>query len=96
MADLYNAPEIKNYYCRNICPLGCDMPKVEIENLDRISIKALAAFSKIEKTAKILLDITEDGIISEDEREDMQKILDALSELEAVAQNLKVWVKKNL
>lgn len=96
MADLYNAPEIKNYYCRSICPLGCDMPKVEIENLDRISIKALAAFSKVEKTAEIFLDITEDGVISEDEREDMLKILGTLSELEAVAQNLKVWVKKNL
>lgn len=96
MADLYNAPELRNYYCREICPLGCEIPKVDMCDLDRISIRAFVAFRKVDETKNLLLDITEDGIISEDEREDMQKILDTLSELEAVTQNLKVWVKKNL
>lgn len=96
MADLYNAPELRNYYCREMCPLGCEIPKVDMCDLDRISIRALAAFRKVDETKNLLLDITEDGVISEDEREDMQKILDTLSELEAVTQNLKVWVKKNL
>lgn len=27
MADLYNAPELENYYCTNMCPLGGDMPR---------------------------------------------------------------------
>jgi hypothetical protein len=42
------------------------------------------------------LDITEDGVISEDEEKDMQKILAELEELAAITQNLKLWVKKNL
>ncbi len=96
MADLYNMPELRNYYCREMCPLGCEIPKVDTCDLDRISIRAFIAFRKVEETKNLLLDITEDGAISEDEREDMQKILGTLSELEAVAQNLKVWVKKNL
>ena len=96
MADLYNAPELRNYYCREMCPLGCEIPKVEMCDLDRISIRALVAFRKVDETKNLLLDITEDGVITEDEREDMQKILDTLSELEAITQNLKVWVKKNL
>lgn len=96
MADLYNAPELRNYYCREMCNLGCEVPKVDMCNLDRISIRALVAFRKVDETKNLLLDITEDGVITEDEREDMQKILDTLSELEAVTQNLKVWVKKNL
>ncbi|MFG6378709.1 MAG: XRE family transcriptional regulator [Lachnospiraceae bacterium] len=96
MADLYNAPELRNYYCREMCPLGCEIPKVEMCDLDRISIRALVAFRKVDETKNLLLDITEDGVITEDEREDMQKILDTLSELEAVTQNLKAWVKKNL
>lgn len=96
MADLYNAPELRNYYCREMCTLGCEVPKVDMCDLDRISIRALVAFRKVDETKNLLLDITEDGVISEDEREDMQKILDTLSELEAVTQNLKVWVKKNL
>ena len=96
MADLYKAPELRNYYCTEICPLGCDMPKVGAVDLDRITIRALSSFKKISQTEKILLDITEDGIISDDERPAMQKVLENLGELEAIAQNLKVWVKKNL
>ena len=49
MADLYNAPELRNYYCRNCCPLGGEVPKVEMEDLDRISIRALSTFTKSEK-----------------------------------------------
>lgn len=96
MADLYNAPELENYYCTEMCPLGCGMPKVELEDLDRIAIKALASFRKLDQTKEKLLDITEDGVITEDEKPDLESILSNLEELESVAQNLKVWAKKNL
>lgn len=96
MADLYNAPELRNYYCRELCPLGGDMPVLELEDLDRISIKALATFRKLGETKDLLLDITEDGMIDESERPQLDKILGTLDELEQVAQSLKVWVKKNL
>lgn len=96
MADLYNAPELRNYYCTGMCPLGCEMPKADVVDLDRITIQALSSFRRLDKTKEILLDITEDGIITEDEKPDMQKVLDDLEELETVAQNLRIWVKKNL
>jgi transcriptional regulator with XRE-family HTH domain len=96
MADLYNAPELENYFCTNMCPLGGDMPKADMADLDRISIKALSTFRKIGETKDLLLDITEDGVIDEAEKADMQKILENLDELEQVAQSLKLWVKKNL
>ncbi len=96
MADLYNAPELENYYCTNICPLGDGIPKVDIVSLDRISVKALSTFRKLEKTKELLLDITEDGVIDESEKPELEKILETLEELEQVAQSLKLWVKKNL
>ncbi len=96
MASLYNAPELENHYCTEMCPLGCGMPKVELEDLDRIAIRALASFRKLDQTKEKLLDITEDGVISEDEKPDLETILSNLEELESVAQNLKVWAKKNL
>ena len=34
MADLYNAPELRNYYCTTACPLGKDLPKVDVQDLD--------------------------------------------------------------
>lgn len=96
MADLYNAPELENYYCTNICPLGGNIPKADMAALDRISIRALSTFRKVGETRELLLDITADGVISEDEKADMQKVLDNLEELEQIAQSLKLWVKKNL
>ena len=96
MSSLYNAPELENYYCTEMCPLGCEMPKVNADDLDRISIKALASFRKINETRELLLDITEDGVIYEDEKEALNKVLKNLEELEGVTQNLKIWIKKNM
>lgn len=96
MVDLYHAPELRNYYCRNCCPLGEDVPEAGVNELDRIVIKALASFQKLDNTKESLLDITEDGVISEDEKPALKKIIKNLEELEVVTQNLKIWVKKNL
>ncbi len=96
MADLYNAPELRNLYCRNCCPLGEDVPEVNAAGIDRITVKALASFRKIGETKELLLSITEDGIISENEKPEMDKVLKNLEELEIISQNLRVWIKKNL
>lgn len=96
MADLYSAPELENYYCTNMCPLGGDMPRIDVADIDRISIRALSTFRKIAETKEMLLDITEDGVISDDEKEDLNKVLKNLEELEQITQSLRMWVKKNL
>ncbi len=96
MADLYNAPELENHYCTEMCPLGYGMQKVVVEDLDRISVRALAAFRRIDQTAGMLLDITEDGVITEDERSVLENVLIHLEELEAIAQGLRLWAKKNM
>lgn len=96
MSDLYNAPELRRYYCKNMCPLGTDLPDAKVESLDRIGIKALSSFRKISAAKELLLDITEDGIITEDERPDLDSIIKTLDELSEVTQSLKVWAEKNL
>ena len=96
MADLYNAPELRNYFCTNTCPLGEDIPKVEIADLDRITVRTLSAIRKLGETKDLLLDITEDGVIDESEKADMEKVLCNLEELEQIAQNMKLWIKKNM
>lgn len=96
MADLYNAPELRNYYCTEMCPLGRDIPKVEVIDLDRITVRTLSAIRKLNATKELLLDIAVDGVIDEYEKEDMAKVLQSLEELEQITQNMKLWVKKNL
>lgn len=96
MADLYNAPELKNYFCKNICPLGEDIPRAEVADLDRITVRTLSEIRRLWETKDLLLDITEDGVIDESERDDMGKVLHNLEELEQITQSMKLWVKKNL
>ena len=96
MADLYNAPELENYFCTNMCPLGVNIPKAEIANLDRITVRALSSFRRLGHTKELLLDIDRDGLIDESENADMEKILEDLEELEQITQSMKLWVKKNL
>lgn len=96
MADLYNAPELENYYCRTMCPLGSEIPKAELADLDRITVRTLSAFRRIGKTKELLLDITADGVIDESEKTELEEVLKSLEEIEQIAQSMKLWIKKNM
>lgn len=96
MSDIYNAPELKCHFCREMCPLGKNFPKIEDAGLDRISLQAISSFRKISDAKELLLDITEDGVIDEHEREDLASIIETLDEINRISQSLKVWAKKNL
>ena len=96
MADLYNAPELRNYYCTEMCPLGVCYEKADETSLDRITVMAMSAFEKTNETKQRLLQIVADGVVSEDEKGEMLAVLKNMGELEGIAQNLKNWVKKNL
>ena len=97
MADLYNAPEIMNYYCTNECPIGeMTVPKLEIADLDRLTIKTLAAFNNTLDIKNILIDITEDGIITDCEKPKLEEVLVSLDKISKISQELRLWAEKNL
>lgn len=96
MADVYNAPQLKNYYCKNCCPLGSDIPEISMDDLDRITVRALASLRKVQGVKEDLLDITADGIIDDGEKPKLEQIIKDLDELMEVSQNLKVWAERNL
>lgn len=96
MADLYNAPELENYYCRNMCPLGCNIVEAEVSNIDRLTVRTLSVLRRISEAKEELLNITEDGIIDDSEKPTLQEIIRDLEEVEKVAQSMKLWAKKNL
>ncbi len=96
MAKDYHAPELTNYFCREVCPLGCDTPKADMDNLDRITVRALAVFRNLEITEHELLDVAADGKVSEEEEFKMLEVLSTLQVIEEVAQSLRIWVKKNM
>ena len=96
MADCYKAPELKGNYCREMCPLGKNMPKIENEGLDSISLRMVSSVRKINEAKETLLDITTDGIISDEEKPELEKIIKTLDEVNELTQNLKNWIARNL
>lgn len=97
MADLYNAPELLNHYCTYECPIGIrTVQKLEVEELDRLTVKILSLFRKNESIKDMLLDITEDGVIDDNEKPTLFEVIDALDGISKAAAELKLWVTKNL
>ena len=76
--------------------MGAEFPKIEIEDLDRLTVKALSTLREISNVKEDLLDITADGVISVEERPKLNNVIKTLDEISNVAQSLKLWAKKNL
>lgn len=96
MGDAYNAPELNNYFCSKMCPLGCQtIPTAEIMQLDRLAIKVLAALGDTEFIPKTMIEIAKDGVVTEDEHPHIEEILSVLETISKTAIEMKLWVEKN-
>lgn len=97
MAEFYDAPELTNYYCSQMCPLGKKtVPPAEMRSIDRLTIRIISALGEADGITESILDIVEDGIVSPDENERFQQIIIALEKIEVTAQEMKIWAQKNL
>lgn len=92
MADLYKAPQLLNHYCLKECPIGCHRSiSDEVLGIDRITVKLLSSMrvSQISSIKERLLQIAQDGVISDDELEDLQDITRYLGDLTKIVSELK-------
>ena len=93
MADAYNAPQLLNYYCLHMCPIGEQLPLSEEEvGIDRVTVRLLKRLrtSKLRDIKDKLLDIAEDGEVSRDEIDDLVDVNGYLHELSRVVNELKI------
>jgi transcriptional regulator with XRE-family HTH domain len=97
MSDAYNAPELNNYFCSQMCPLGCQtVPAAELRSLDRLTIKILSALENAEFVKKTIIEVVQDGKITEDEHQQIDRILKALEDISRTSAEMKIWVEKNI
>ncbi|MBQ3427430.1 MAG: helix-turn-helix domain-containing protein [Clostridia bacterium] len=96
MAELYGAPELKRWYCNNMCPLGEELPPVEIADLDRLTVKLLSVLKCTAQIKEDMLNIAADGVVSADEQPKMESVLAALKDIVAVSSSLMLWAEKNI
>lgn len=97
MAKCYNAPELCNSHCAEQCPIGKHtVSKVEIDDFDRLSLKVLGSLNDIDNIRSSLIAISEDGKISNNERDEFINIISSLEKISANANALKIWAEKNI
>ena len=100
MAELYNAPELKAWYCTTECPIGrsLPMPSANISTVERTTMRLLKQLrqDEVQDIKDSLIEITADGVISEDEKVDLAEILEYLDELIKAARELRLIGSKVL
>ncbi len=99
MADLYNAPELITGYCKYECPVHGFMPlATEAKNIQGIALRLLNGLNEkeLEQMKNSLIDITEDGVIGDEEVSMMKAIIEQLSKIAEVISELKLAGEKCL
>lgn len=97
MAEAYNMPELCNSYCAKECSIGRgNIQEVQMDGFDRLSLRVLGSLQDIDKLKDSLIEISEDGIISIDEQEKFNDIIEALEKISNNANALRLWAKKNI
>ena len=95
MADCYKNPSLCNYYCSHECPIGQEyVPEVKSKELSQITLEMLASLNSLEKEKNRLIEITVDGVISDDEMNDFKRIQEQLSQISMAIDSLQLWVQK--
>ena len=95
MSDCYRNPSLCNYYCSHECPIGQEyVPEVKFKELSQITLEMLASLNSLEKEKNRLIEITVDGVISDDEMRDFEKIQKQLSQIAMAIDSLQLWVQK--
>lgn len=78
-ADAYNAPELLNYFCATMCPIGREtVDAIPNGSLEQVSLKLLSSTRCISDIREELIEIARDGEIDEGERDRMSTILEQL------------------
>lgn len=96
MAERYNKPELRNHYCCNECEIGkYDAPEIAIDGgVHEILVNMAVVLKKVNHNKIRLMEILEDGKLSDDEKEDFDRIYDELEQVSSTVESLQLWCDK--
>ena len=95
MSKGYKNPHLCNYYCSNECPIGQEyVPEIKLKNLSQIVLEMLASLNSLKRSQETLIEITADGVISEDELEEFIHIQTELERISITVETLQFWAEQ--
>lgn len=80
MADAYNEPELRQWYCTNECPLGKDCREVPEMPAERALLRLQNSLGEMEQLTRQLSLIMEDGTLDADEQQRIPQLREKLLE----------------
>lgn len=95
MAKVYDAPELRDYYCTHHCPIGQDRKALVYDNLSEISTGLLASMYFLDHVSDQIHRILEDSQVTAEEKQEFAKSLAILRKIAYSANCLELWAKKN-
>lgn len=94
MAECYKKPSLCNYFCSHECQIGQQyVPEIKEKALSQIVLEMLSLLNSVEEEKNRFIEITADGIVSEDEAEDFVNIQDKLKKISQSVDSLQLWVE---
>ena len=95
MANKYNHPDLRNYYCANQCPLGQKhVSEIKIKDLAVIVLETLSSLNTMNTQKDRFIEIAADGVISGDELKDFVYIEKELEHISMAVNTLQLWTEK--
>jgi len=93
LARAYKKQELCNYYCTHECRIGKEnVPEVKASSLQEIVLGMLSSLNSLNSKKDRLIDISADGVISDDELQDFAAIQKQLEQIDMTVESLKLWV----
>ena len=97
MAEGYQMPDLCNYYCSHMCPIGqVYVPEVKIKDLSRTVLEMIASLNRMNQQKDRLIEIAADGEITNDEIADFISIQAELDKISVTIDAMKLWTEKML
>lgn len=97
MSDVYNAPELRNHYCKMECPIGKRLPlATDVDDLKGITLRLLDRLKSddIEMLKSRMVRIAKDGVVDDAEMRDFREIVEVLQVLATEIDELRVLAEQ--
>lgn len=96
MADTYRAPQLINYHCACECPIGKQfIPIADLCTIEQIAVRLSSTIDDFNCTQKSMIKIAEDGKVTADEMEALDRIGEILERSAKLYQELRIFIGRN-
>lgn len=93
VAKLYNRPELEEYYCSNICPIGKQRQQLQYHDIDAIRERLCDSLEQLGRNTRSIVETLQDGEITKDEWDRCEEMLKILQEVSHATKSAELWAR---